>query len=122
MGMPTHHRDRSVRVQIITSANIGEFCAPVNVAKGGQQITLSRVAYYVFSSAASRKVLQSSLENQVVCDQPITIEPAAAARDAGLRYVADHMPGIRRKRAGRAFSYQNAKGEKVTDPATLDRI
>jgi DNA topoisomerase-1 len=32
------------------------------------------------------------------------------------------MSGIHRKRAGRAFSYRDAKGEKVTDPVTLARI
>ncbi|HEX4504842.1 MAG TPA: DNA topoisomerase IB [Alphaproteobacteria bacterium] len=58
----------------------------------------------------------------MVCDHPFVLEPAAAARAAGLRYVADHMSGIHRKRAGRAFSYRDAKGEKVTDPVTLARI
>jgi DNA topoisomerase IB len=32
------------------------------------------------------------------------------------------MPGIRRRRAGRGFTYVDAFGQKVTDPAVLDRI
>lgn len=36
-----------------------------------------RVAYYVFSSVARPKVLQNSLENQVVCDQAVTMGPPA---------------------------------------------
>jgi DNA topoisomerase-1 len=67
-------------------------------------------------------MFQVSLGNQVVSDQPIAIDGVQAAREAGLRYVADHMPGISRRRAGRAFSYKTAKGEKVTDAATLERI
>ena len=32
------------------------------------------------------------------------------------------MPGIRRRRAGRGFTYVDPFGQKVTDPAVLDRI
>jgi len=41
---------------------------------------------------------------------------------AGLRYVSDGEPGIRRRRAGRGFSYMDAHGEPVRDRATLERI
>ena len=41
---------------------------------------------------------------------------------AGLVYVPDSAPGIRRIGAGRGFFYRDAKGEKVTDQAVLDRI
>ena len=34
--------------------------------------------------------------------------PAADARAAGLRYVSDAMPGLRRKRSGKRFSYLDA--------------
>lgn len=47
---------------------------------------------------------------------------AGAAAAAKLVYVADDMPGIRRKRAGRAFSYLDADGARVRDAATLARI
>ncbi|HEX6488772.1 MAG TPA: DNA topoisomerase IB [Candidatus Dormibacteraeota bacterium] len=46
----------------------------------------------------------------------------AAARDAGLRYTSDQMPGIRRRRAGRGFAYVNADDRPVRDAATLRRI
>ena len=41
---------------------------------------------------------------------------------AGLVYVSDSDPGIRRIGAGRGFFYRDAAGGKVTDQAVLDRI
>ena len=49
------------------------------------------------------------------------VAPEDAAEYAGLSYVSDEKPGIRRRRAGNAFTYQ-AAGRKVSDPATLKRI
>lgn len=53
-----------------------------------------------------------------------TIESVEAqhAADAGLRYVSDAQPGIRRVRCGRGFSYKSASGQTVRDQAVLDRI
>lgn len=45
-----------------------------------------------------------------------------AARQAGLRYVSDTAPGIRRRRAGRGFCYMLPDGRAVRDGATLARI
>lgn len=45
-----------------------------------------------------------------------------AAAEAGLRYVKDNIPGIRRKGAGKGFSYIDVKGAKVTDSKTIARI
>jgi DNA topoisomerase-1 len=45
-----------------------------------------------------------------------------AAVDAGLSYCSDDSPGIRRRGAGRGFSYRDASGQSVRDPATLARI
>jgi len=49
-------------------------------------------------------------------------DAAAAAQDAGLRYVTDADPGISRRRAGRGFSYRSPEGTAVRDPRTLARI
>jgi DNA topoisomerase I len=49
-------------------------------------------------------------------------DPAASARAAGLRYVTDRMPGIRRKRAGRGFTYLRPDGARLGDRETLARI
>jgi DNA topoisomerase-1 len=54
--------------------------------------------------------------------RPIQIDPVRSARAAGLRYVTDASPGIRRVRAGRGFSYLDARGRRVTDGPTLARI
>jgi DNA topoisomerase-1 len=47
---------------------------------------------------------------------------AAAAKAAGLRYVTDTMPGITRRRAGRAFSYRDPQGRPIKDPAEIRRL
>ncbi len=46
-------------------------------------------------------------------------DPQAAAEEAGLRYVSDAQPGVRRRRAGRGFSYLGPDGRRITDP---DRV
>jgi DNA topoisomerase IB len=53
---------------------------------------------------------------------PSTNDSARAATDAGLRYVPDDVPGIRRRRHGKGFGYVDAAGRPVADPATLQRI
>ena len=49
-------------------------------------------------------------------------DPVEAALAAGLRYVADAMPGLRRKRAGKHFSYAGVKGNPICDPDELRRV
>ena len=52
----------------------------------------------------------------------LVTDPAASAKAAGLRYVSDANPGIRRLRKGRGFRYVAADGTQVRDPQTLRRI
>lgn len=52
----------------------------------------------------------------------VAADPVETAKSAGLRYVNDTMPGIRRKRAGDHFRYVDARGEPVRDEETLARI
>jgi DNA topoisomerase-1 len=49
-------------------------------------------------------------------------DPAESAEAAGLRYVSDMMPGIRRKKAGSGFSYVGPDGRTIKDQAELNRI
>ncbi|QOY93005.1 DNA topoisomerase IB [Massilia sp. UMI-21] len=60
-------------------------------------------------------------EQNDTADKPPS-DPPAAAKAAGLRYVHDDRPGIRREKAGAAFRYLDAGGDPVTDEATLGRI
>jgi DNA topoisomerase-1 len=48
--------------------------------------------------------------------------PEDAAHEAGLRYVSDDEPGIRRRRAGRGFSYTGPSGETIRDAKVRERI
>lgn len=50
------------------------------------------------------------------------VDPRDAAETAGLTYVSDEEPGIRRKKAGKGFTYVGADGRKVSDKPTLERI
>jgi DNA topoisomerase-1 len=45
-----------------------------------------------------------------------------AADAAGLVYVTDEDPGIRRRKTARGFAYTGPDGKAVTDAPTLDRI
>jgi DNA topoisomerase I len=49
-------------------------------------------------------------------------DPADSAQAAGLRYVSDVTPGIRRRRAGTGFSYVGPDGRTIRDKPTLARI
>jgi DNA topoisomerase I len=49
-------------------------------------------------------------------------ESVQAARDAGLSYTSDAVPGIRRLPAGDGFEYFGPDGEEIADEETLARI
>ena len=49
-------------------------------------------------------------------------EPIQSAIAVGLRYVSDHMPGIRRQRSGQGFRFRYPIGEVVEDEEVLKRI
>ncbi|HEU4828889.1 MAG TPA: hypothetical protein VFT04_06820 [Gemmatimonadales bacterium] len=53
---------------------------------------------------------------------PANADAAGQAEAAGLRYVSDASPGIRRLAAGAGFRYVDARGAAVRDAATLARI
>ncbi len=50
------------------------------------------------------------------------VDPKEAAEHAGLTYVSDERPGLRRRKAGKGFSYVGPDGGKVRDAAVLKRI
>lgn len=45
-----------------------------------------------------------------------------SAEEAGLRYVTDQMPGIRRVRTGDGFEFIGANGHRITNPERLRRL
>ncbi len=49
-------------------------------------------------------------------------DPIESAEAAGLRYVSDTMPGIRRKRSGTGFSYVGSDGKAIRNAGELARI
>jgi DNA topoisomerase I len=61
---------------------------------------------------------ESALEQQ----STVVVDPEESAKAAGLRYINDLRPGIRRERVDDGFRYIDPKGNEITDPKTLDRI
>jgi DNA topoisomerase I len=47
------------------------------------------------------------------------LDPVESAEEAGLRYVTDDGPGIRRRRAGKGWSYTGPDGAAIRDPARI---
>jgi DNA topoisomerase-1 len=58
----------------------------------------------------------------VARDLPEQTIPEGDVEAAGLTYVSDLDPGIRRRKAGHGFNYLDADGSPVTGEPTLDRI
>ncbi len=52
----------------------------------------------------------------------VEIAPQESASEAGLHYVTDRKPGIRRRRAGRGFSFRRPDGSRITDGRERERI
>jgi len=52
---------------------------------------------------------------------PVT-ESEGSAQVAGLCYVSDTQPGIKRQRVGRGFRYKDVDGTPIRDPEVLRRI
>jgi DNA topoisomerase-1 len=52
----------------------------------------------------------------------VFVDPVESARAAGLRYVTDDEPGIRRLKRGKGFTYTDPQGRTVKDPKELERI
>ncbi len=50
------------------------------------------------------------------------VDPQHVAQSAGLRYVSDARPGIRRKKAGKGFTYTTPDGSRLSEAAVLRRI
>jgi DNA topoisomerase I len=55
------------------------------------------------------------------CPQAI-VDPKGAAESAGLRYISDARPGIRRKKVGKGFAYTRADRSRLSEPDVLKRI
>jgi DNA topoisomerase I len=52
----------------------------------------------------------------------VHLQAPEAATAAGLRYVTDDAPGIRRRRAGKGFAYVGPDGRPIRDARELARI
>jgi DNA topoisomerase-1 len=58
----------------------------------------------------------------VVTEPNLTESHVQAAKEAGLRYVSDASPGLRRRPRGKNFVYDQSDGSRVTDRDVLARI
>lgn len=64
----------------------------------------------------------SNAKKESTTDPCFGVDPSDAARSAGLRYVSDSGPGIRRKHAGKRFSYLDMDEQPIHDATILARI
>ncbi|HET6796007.1 MAG TPA: DNA topoisomerase IB [Gemmatimonadales bacterium] len=71
-----------------------------------------------------RRVEKGSKGRSTVAARPpeIVSDPVESAQAAGLRYVSDMMPGIRRRKAGKGFVYLGTDGKPIHNEAELQRI
>jgi DNA topoisomerase I len=86
--------------------------------RGRKQFTPDRMAT-AYDPAAVPRVLQAPPPLRVPATQLL---PSQAAKVAGLRYVSDLDPGIRRRAHGKGFRYLDTDGRALRDKGTLARI
>ncbi len=84
---------------------------------------LQRRAAVRMALASDPRAVPKALQARPKPRVPVTaLLPTQAAKLAGLRYVSDLDPGIRRRARGTGFSYLDPEGRPITDRATLQRI
>jgi DNA topoisomerase I len=71
--------------------------------------------------AEKKKITRRGRPAAVAAPEVIS-DPVESAQSAGLRYVSDTMPGIRRKRAGKGFAYIGQDGKTIRDAKEIARI
>ena len=59
---------------------------------------------------------------EILAEAALITDPEESAKAAGLRYVSDDRPGIRRERVGEDFTYIGADGKPIHDAEKLKRI
>ncbi len=79
---------------------------------------MDRVGWQGRRRASARPLLTNRATPGPLADQVARHD----ARASGLRYVSVNSSGIRRRRAGRGFTYLHASGRRVRDSETLARI
>jgi DNA topoisomerase-1 len=68
-----------------------------------------------------KKVIKRLREVPALAPEVVS-DPVESAQAAGLRYVSDIQPGIRRKKAGKGFAYVGTDGKTIRDAGELARI
>jgi DNA topoisomerase-1 len=67
-------------------------------------------------------VIEAKISSRAGTEGPPPADPVASARAAGLRYVDDRQPGIRRRKRGKGFGYVGPEGAAIRDRAEIRRI
>ena len=75
-----------------------------------------------FTRQLENPMLESVASEALADPRAVAADPVLSARLAGLRYVSDAAPGIRRRRRAKGFSYLDPQGRPLRDPDELRRI
>ena len=116
-GLCRPHRDTMVAV------GLRRPCVRVDIPRG----TIWWPRPETLEPALIRTVPQTASRGQILLvnssDSSQTIVDArGSAESAGLRYISDDRPGIRRKKMGTGFTYIRADGSRLTEVDALKRI
>src|SRR5437867_12990805 len=96
--------------------------SPGQAARRRRQVVPSEAFGRQITRQNSRRRRQAVADSASQTTMNHSDEHVEAAEAAGLRYVTDAAPGIRRKRRGRGFAYLGADGVVIQDAAELQRI